>query len=664
MPQKSQTKILENFCKYLEIVSHEYIAQLDAELAQYPRKKKAILKQKDQHFAHVEKLTEFLKSKAACHGFSISHATMDILGQLNIWEEILRQLVTWEGDGNLDQIITDFAGEEKTPTSRRKLFLYGMYYILISQASSDTAFKDFVFKGMDQRTLLEPNRELTTSFYEILDENALVKEIKQRRIIAGTFSREDLKNLINKKSVDQNICLIGSLGHTIRIGVKDDQWLFYDPNMDHTQDEIHITFSTKEALIDAILVAFDLDNENVAIENDDKILLSTSKKTDKDKQEDGKIFVLLEGDELYEEEVPNDDSKLLLSLDEDEVPKDDGKILLSLDEEKKDCDIQKEADLPKYSLSIEIASLSKESVIEFHHYDDLLKTNFEGLLALEGLHILAYNAPNLLNEKLIELKNMDSEKRVPIYEQLVKSLKTRDAKNISGFEMMAIYAPQVLTELFDLAENHNSSGALMEAIEDVLTTRDENLDTGMHTLLKFSPHLLKKLLEIAENDLTGAVIRSALAASLVDNTTKNNDNVLMLFAKHCPQYLAKAIELSLKAEPNYVDHLLDGLAATNHEDVSAWEFISKHSHDQKQAIIDALSNNLGLLPRDDLQQLKDNLNKALHDTRSPYRQLCKHRKNFPNMFKRQYGKTKIISTLLQKVDRLIEAAGIELANNR
>lgn len=125
--QMSQAFILNQFIKYLDITSDEYIAKLKKQIEKLKEQKESfetikkieqLEKIKEEHQIYIKNLKKNLNGY--CFGFSLCHAVMDISGKLNWWEHALIKIYNWDGDKNrLDEkFILPDSTEGKSTTLR------------------------------------------------------------------------------------------------------------------------------------------------------------------------------------------------------------------------------------------------------------------------------------------------------------------------------------------------------------------------------------------------------------------------------------------------------------------------------------------------------------------------------------------------------------------
>lgn len=192
-------------------------------------------------------LSKKLDEGGFCVGFSICHATMDMLGDGDWWEHALIEIANWnEAPAGLSKKISLPGAREKEPVELQKIMERVINYVVYNQASTKK-LGDFVISGLNQDNILEPN----AGYFEVVDEG--IQGIKDRRMIAGNFSKERIGKLLDEKNIEGNICIIHGSGHAIRVGYQNNKWIIYDPNYDHRSSAtIHKEFSNKNDMINEL----------------------------------------------------------------------------------------------------------------------------------------------------------------------------------------------------------------------------------------------------------------------------------------------------------------------------------------------------------------------------------------------------------------------------
>src|SRR5580658_5821232 len=120
----SQTVILSQFIKYLDINSNNYLTELKAQKNLFTQQQ--LDKVISEHTSYIEKLKQDLDG-GYCFGFSLCHAGMNITGKLAWWEHAQVKMHNWDGKENsLDNEFILPNSTEGKPTSLRKLFERGI----------------------------------------------------------------------------------------------------------------------------------------------------------------------------------------------------------------------------------------------------------------------------------------------------------------------------------------------------------------------------------------------------------------------------------------------------------------------------------------------------------------------------------------------------------
>lgn len=608
----SQTLILDNVIKFLDLTSKKYLIELktdkENELKKNPKNTKLILKKynkiEQDHQQYIERLKQELKDQGYCVGFSICHAAMDISGKLDWWEHILADLANWDGnadDLNKEIVLPKYEEENKITyemsehtdlhlienkvveqdeiniSIRENIYVRVLNYVLYNFGSMDEAYHDFMPSGINQSNILQSDAfvsqkykhypEKKQSYFELLDGNDKIKTIKQRKKVAGFFSEDELHTLLNKHMIEGTICLIHSLDHVIRIGYKNSKWILYDPNDNHKKIPIKQTYEY------------------------------------------------------------HDKSKMIKEIFNS---------------------------LHNQSVCIEIATIDEKKEIAFPHYGQLSKNSAENLLKDCGLHIIARNTPETLLD-IINNTNLSMNK-AKIYSALSDALIKKDVNGVPGLHAIIHYAPQCLPELFKLANQSSKEGLrLRSAITDGMDLKDSTKWTGLHMMTQFAPQYISTLFEMADDSKLGLELRDVIADSLVEKEDLNNCTALAEIARTAPETLTKAIELALSTknnEINWHEYIVAAFAAEDKQRITGWEAIESHASKYKKNILDIVFKHLLTLDTKTLTNFKTDLEDALTNPTSDYRGLCK-KQPFMSFAGMEYGKTSIWKNLHEKTTSIL-----------
>ncbi|GEM_PF-4858388 len=182
----------------------------------------------------IKKLSE--KKGGLCFSLSLQDAIMDLeeIDQLLGWENILVEATLW--DEQLNSLETILHPPQGSPIKLREVFEKIVKDVITNQLLETD-------NNLTQENLLDPNGNFT-----IIDRNNQVRKIQHQSFYPGNFTAEQLNHLLQPEDFTNNIGLLHSVNHTLRIGYKNKQWIIYDANYDHTNKKkiIHKTFAAKD----------------------------------------------------------------------------------------------------------------------------------------------------------------------------------------------------------------------------------------------------------------------------------------------------------------------------------------------------------------------------------------------------------------------------------
>ncbi len=195
----------------------------------------------------------------ACFGLTLCHAVMDLVevNMLAWWEAVLYEITTWdETENSLDKLINLPNG---VPLPLRTLLERAINYVILNQEK----ISGFSIQNFDQRSLLTPN-----GHFSFLDSKNQIRKIQHREIYAGNFSDQQLSDLLQTEDIKDNIVLLYSEDHIIRVGYKNNQWIVYNANYAHNNPKkiIYKVIDSKEELIKEIRACFVGANKEIAID--------------------------------------------------------------------------------------------------------------------------------------------------------------------------------------------------------------------------------------------------------------------------------------------------------------------------------------------------------------------------------------------------------------
>lgn len=487
-----QSIINDNLIRFLSIISNKRISMLERQkractnVSQYNQ-----LIEKQNEIAHYYQSIEQNLQSGKCFGYSLVHAAMDCIGKIRWWENVLVELNNWDGT---EKSLTDMVlipGASKY-TTRRLLFERVLNYIIPTQANAFNAeMENFLLDKMSYRNMLDPNAHISPrfkdnsqqhkSFFEILDENNNILTIQQNSKVSGNFSKDQLRSLLSNERLKDNICIIYSIEHAIRVGFKDNQWILYDANYQHSDPtKIHKS-GTQDQIIDEIFKQ--LQTQAITLD-----FASFNK---------NKLFEFSD----YEQFIEKNAMSLLqnggIGIIATNTPEILPKILQNID----------------YStLPIEQQSfLAHELLYDIPYLNELIPT----------FHLFAQSSPNSLTEifKLASKYNPNIKQRNDIIAALSTSLTKTSSEQYTGLHFIAQYAPDSLDKLFELAVD---SPTILHAITQALTTPNKRQITPLSLMASSSNNrTLIKLFKLAQKStaLQEAIFNSIPIKDSLDNVS-------------------------------------------------------------------------------------------------------------------------------------------------
>lgn len=220
----TQAIITDKFITYLSIKEEElnsYYQSLSDTKPDQPQelqKKKLMLKQTKERLAELKKLQDDFIQKGHCFGFALCYSSMAFLGEPTLawWESALCTIAEWDGKKNTlmtaIKTLPTLPYTESKETNLDTLITKGINYIKLNHADlAETAnrvveLKDEQGKDYDQRSMLRPN----AGIFELLaNDGKTIKKIAHAQTVAGCFSDEHLDRLLEEKTIDGFICILG-----------------------------------------------------------------------------------------------------------------------------------------------------------------------------------------------------------------------------------------------------------------------------------------------------------------------------------------------------------------------------------------------------------------------------------------------------------------------
>ncbi len=480
----TQRVILNQFIKYLDIKSRQYLKELGNHKSASKRRKRLIQIEKEKHLAHIKKIKEYLK-KGNCHGFVICHAAMDCIGKGEWWENVLVTLDNWDGTEEALKKDVILPGSISTDNYKSLDYLFNraLNYIMYHQVDVDFIEESgFGLKGLEQVNLLKPVRNNNDhNYFEIVAaDNQSVAVIKNAIVAAGHFTSEDLLALLEGDQIQGNICKMATYDHTVRIGYTGNDWIFYNSNDDHLQLETIHKVDTKEEIVTEVIRILETNDLTLTI-------ASLEERT----------LVLPH----FEEMLKNRKIDLLRECGFHRLVK-----------FRPDC----------INECLAFATEQKSSELAETIANALLKQNEDHWT---GLHMLIRYGKGAINQlfQWVE-QTKDKELFCSIVDAFLVTIKDVD----SGLLMLANHEPKSIVKLFHLGEQMEDH-RLRKRIESFFTTRENEDGTGFHLLAHRAPDEIKEMLQYALHKKDQALIAAILKA--LPEKDKKNQAAFSLIAK-------------------------------------------------------------------------------------------------------------------------------------
>jgi hypothetical protein len=516
----SQELILKNLAAFLDkVVEGNQKPKLAAQRAQF-----------------VELLKKDLTGHGFCFGFSVCHAAMDAIGKLDWWEAALMAVANWDGKQDPQQTFYVLPGSRTNkPVTLASIMKRVLNYVVQNHASSsDKSYQNFKLQDTKQavflkeQTLIDEKKsfnskssvsknETPTHYFEILDEKNQVKTIQHKIRLTGYMSDKQLNKFLDAKMIEGNLVMASSLGHTVRLGFKNNKWFIYNPNdphnlkksLDEKKEEsphIYKEFDTKEEMILALTkkMGNTLDLEFATLDPKRELLFPE-----------------------YE--------KLLQSKDASKLFLEDGLVMIG-------------RYAPEYFESIlEMATDAPEDIASgfIQRGHGVYSPGLHHIMKLDN------DSPPIKHfERLIQIASESKE----FPGQIALSISDIDEKQQSGLHMTLLYHPELLPILLKAAEKSNE---WPRQAADALQNEDKhNLNTGLHMLAKYAPAaIVVRVIEASGKSKHGA--RSLLSAlCAVNKAGKTGRHALHKFPAKEKENILNAIVVAFSESLKQVDKSL------------------------------------------------------------------------------------------------------------
>lgn len=194
----------------------------------------------------------------ACHGFSIVHGAMNVIGKMEWWENMLSISEAWSGDIVDLKKKYQFKIDEEIKEYTTEQVLQIVYEYVMMHTSIKSQYRSEKLSGRDdfvaepQHAILRGEGIIDKAYGRYLE---IIKQEKNNfgnsleilypsssTEIAG-YINDDLLNLIlTKENLANNICLVNGPGHATEIGIYKEKIYYYDPNYDKRDGKYYKEF--------------------------------------------------------------------------------------------------------------------------------------------------------------------------------------------------------------------------------------------------------------------------------------------------------------------------------------------------------------------------------------------------------------------------------------
>lgn len=475
----SQNIILRNFQRFLYLSAKEVQAEFLIQVKELTDQQSILqlINKKNRSLRYIKQLRKKLNS-GYCYGFALCHGAMDVLGKLNWWEHVLKEVNNWDKKKRSlrEKILIPGSNENKEIT-RKKLIQLAMNYIIYHQAEFGRLYKKIFPIRLNQTSILKPtyrqnSKQIQQQLnFEMLNDNGEILTVRKRKYMCGYFTKKSLRMLLQKKSIQDTVTLILSADHAIRIGHNGVNWLFYDSNNLHEKSEfIHTEFACKRQLIAKIFSCLNTHSfcVEVATFNAAKNL-NFSVYTQFIKR-----FPL----------IPIKGKGLHFIVEHDK------KLLKTVFDHANDTPTGKK-----------IKSAIAKAICRTTEDGDTL------------IHYLIKYSPNYLF-KLLELVNQTKE-GVAILTAITKALAIKNKEHWYGLHDMARFVPDALLRLFLSIDTTPEGTALFETMMRLLPVKGKNDWNVLHHLVFVAPGHFFELLMLADKIPQASVLRATICKAMI-----------------------------------------------------------------------------------------------------------------------------------------------------
>lgn len=518
----SQDIILDNLIKFIIIVEKKFSHEIRMQLRKtnnHTQKiwiMRQIKKHKNEFPLYLNALKVTFKT-GMCFGFSICHGIMQELEELEWWEKALRLTADWQGEP-LDKKIILIRKE----STRYHIFERVLNYICFTSCNfEEPPLSGFLLKGMTQETLLKPpitkpshikyteepilkhraSKPMRFRYtLDFLDHKKNTQTVQNSVFISGSFTPEQLELLLKFNLREGILGIVHSKEkfHAVRIGKKNENFIIYNANNDHTSPKKSIViqpiYKKFDSLIKMIEELIKIQGSSMAINlasfNNEQFDLS-----------------------YYDELVSNLPVQLIKNKGLHHIAHFNPIV----------C--KKIITMAKFSPALEL-TLTTELLRSLS--DDWTGFHFIARFACQAMHHLIIQALDkscknvyaVLPELLVKKNNRDwtslhllarycphslsnllkDKSHTKIYNVLPLLLIAKNKDHWTGLHMIAHCAPESLTTLAHYIEETNDD--LRQQFFNALALKNADGHSGLNFIIDSKPELIPQLINIIKRDET------------------------------------------------------------------------------------------------------------------------------------------------------------------
>ena len=212
-------------------------------------------------------------------------------------------------------------------------------------------------------------------------------------------------------------------------------------------------------------------------------------------------------------------------------------------------------------LKLSIASLEDQQNLDIPHFEEMLKNRKIDLIKGCGFHLLARFRPDCAKQLLA---SAIEQKTPELVQMIIKVILRKDAESWTGFHILARYANEAMSLLFQLAEQSKDKSLLLAIAEA--------LDSSLFLLVRYAPTSMSQLFHLVEQTQDHQLLN--LIASFLTARENGYSTGLHLLAQNAPDALKQLFQYAIKMDDQ--DLLTAGLKALSEKDnQSAFNIIAK-----------------------------------------------------------------------------------------